>query len=63
GLGLAFTLVLAEGLSRLGSTLVLVINSASLIKVGILSLIIASLSAALPVRQISGLDPVMVYRG
>jgi putative ABC transport system permease protein len=63
GLGLAFTLVLAEGLSRLGSTLVLVINSASLIKVGMLSLIIASLSAALPVRQISGLDPALVYRG
>lgn len=63
GLGLAFTLLTGAGLERLGSSLVLVISKASLVKVGLLSLIIASISAVLPVKQISGLDPAMVFRG
>lgn len=62
GLGLAFTLLLGTGVSRLGSTLVLAVSSASLLKVSVLSLIIASISAVLPVKQISRLDPVMVFR-
>jgi ABC-type antimicrobial peptide transport system permease subunit len=43
--------------------LTLVVSSASLIKVGGFSLIIGILSAAIPIRQIAGLDPAMVFRG
>jgi putative ABC transport system permease protein len=63
GLGWVFTLLLATGLALSDSTLTLVISSGSLVKVGILSVLIASFSAALPIKQISNLDPVMVFRG
>jgi len=39
------------------------ISSASLLKVGIVSLVIATLSALLPIRQIAGLDPALVFKG
>ena len=61
--GLAFTLLLANIIPFLGLNLTLEMSSSSLIKVGSVSLIIAGLSALLPVRQISGLDPAMVFRG
>ena len=35
----------------------------SLVKVGSVSLVIAALSAMIPIRQITGLDPAMVFRG
>ena len=37
--------------------------SISLLKVGSVSLVIAAISAMIPIRQIAGLDPAMVFRG
>jgi ABC-type antimicrobial peptide transport system permease subunit len=39
------------------------LSAASLLKVGVVSLIITALSAILPIRQIAGLDPALVFRG
>jgi putative ABC transport system permease protein len=61
--GLLFTLLLSRLIPLLGINLVLVVSVSSLIKVGFVSLVIASFSAFLPIRQIAGLDPAMVFRG
>ncbi|MBI3979531.1 MAG: ABC transporter permease [Chloroflexi bacterium] len=61
--GLACTLLLSAALPRLGLTLALQVSAASLLKVGGASLAIAGLSAILPITQIAGLDPAMVFRG
>jgi len=61
--GLAITLLLSFAIPRLGLNLALEINGASLLKVGFVSLVIASFSALLPIRQVAGLDPAMVFRG
>jgi len=61
--GLAITLLLSAIVTRLGLSMVLQVSSASLLKVGGFSLVIAGISAVLPIRQISGLDPAMVFRG
>jgi len=50
-------------LPNLASTLTLQISGASLLKVGMASLVIAALSALLPIRQIAGLDPALVFKG
>lgn len=67
GLGFALGLLITLGLSTLvpylGVSLSLQINGASLIRVGGLSIVIAGLSAMLPIRQIAGLDPALVFRG
>lgn len=63
GLGLLFTLLLSLTIPRFGIDLLLVLSSASLLKVLVVSVIIGGLSALLPVKQISGLDPIMVFRG
>lgn len=63
GLGVVFVWVLAGIIPRLGLVLTLEISQASLLKVGGTSLIIAALSAILPIRQIAGIDPAMVFRG
>jgi putative ABC transport system permease protein len=63
GVGLGFTLLLSAVIPRLGLNLALEISGGSLIKVGAVSLVIASFSAILPIRQIAGLDPAMVFRG
>ena len=59
---LAFTglLVLVVPLAGLG--LALSISAASLVKVGSFALVIAALAAILPVRQVSSLDPAVVFR-
>ena len=62
-LALAFTFLLSVALPNLASTLTLQISGASLLKVGIASLVIAALSALLPIRQIAGLDPALVFKG
>jgi putative ABC transport system permease protein len=62
-LALAFTFLLSVTLPNLASTLTLQISGPSLLKVGIASLVIAALSALLPIRQIAGLDPAMVFKG
>jgi putative ABC transport system permease protein len=61
-LALAVTglLVLVVPLAGLG--LELSISAASLAKVGLFALVIAGLAAILPVRQVSSLDPAVVFR-
>lgn len=61
-LGLAFTLALSALLPALGSNVALQVSGGSLVQVSIASLIIAGLSALLPIRQIAGLDPATVFR-
>jgi putative ABC transport system permease protein len=61
--GLALTLLLAAVVRALGSNLLLEVSLTSLIKVGSISLVIAGISAIIPIRQIAGLDPAMVFRG
>jgi putative ABC transport system permease protein len=62
-LGLLITLALSAIVPYLGVSLSLQINGASLIRVGVLSVLIAGLSAMLPIKQIAGLDPALVFRG
>ncbi len=62
-LALTITFLLSVALPNLASTLTLQISGASLLKVSIVSLLIAALSALLPIRQIAGLDPAMVFKG
>ena len=62
-LGLAFTLFVAGFAPSLRLNLSLDVGAASLVKVSGVSLVIAALSAVLPVKQISGLDPASVFRG
>ncbi len=63
GIGLAFTFLLSLVIPLLGINLALEVSGPSLLKVSSVSLIIATISAFLPIRQISGLDPAMVFRG
>ena len=62
-MALAFTFLLSVALPNLASTLTLHISGPSLFKVGIVSLVIAALSSLLPIRQISRLDPALVFKG
>jgi putative ABC transport system permease protein len=59
--GLTITYLLSYIVPRLG--MVMVVSSSSLLKVGSLSLMIAGIAAILPIRQIAGLDPAIVFRG
>ncbi len=61
--GLAFTLLISAAVPRLGLNMTLEVSRASLLKVGIVSLVITAFSAILPIRQIAGLDPALVFRG
>ena len=67
GLGFTLGLLITIGLSAivpyLGVSLSLQINGASLMRVGGLSIVIAGLSAMLPIKQIARLDPALVFRG
>jgi putative ABC transport system permease protein len=62
-IGLAFTLALSALVPYLGLGMVLEVSGFSLLKVSSLSLVIACFAAILPIRQIAGLDPAMVFRG
>lgn len=62
-LGLTFTLLLVVLIPQTGLPIAMEISAESLLKVSGISLVIASLSALLPIRQIAGLDPAMVFRG
>lgn len=63
GLGLASTALLSLAAPRLNLGLALEISGGSLLRVGLVSLVIAGASAILPIWQIAGLDPAMVFRG
>lgn len=62
-MGVTLVWLLSGIIPRLGLVLSLEISQASLLKVGGTSIIIAALSAILPIRQIAGLDPAIVFRG
>jgi len=61
--GIVITLILTRAAPFFGSNLTLELSRASLIKVGSVSLVIATVSAMIPIHQIAGLDPAMVFRG
>jgi putative ABC transport system permease protein len=60
--GLTFTFMLTKVASVFGSNMTLEISLISLLKVGSVSFMIAIISAMIPIRQIAGLDPAMVFR-
>jgi len=61
-IGLAFTSLLAFAIGRTDLNLELAITSASLVKVGLFAVVIAGLAAILPIRQVAGVDPAVVFR-
>jgi ABC-type antimicrobial peptide transport system permease subunit len=60
--GLAFTELLSLAVARTDLNLELAITAGSLARVGLFATIIAGLAAILPIRQIAGLDPAVVFR-
>ncbi len=62
GMGLLFTLLLSVIIPRVGFDLKLVLSYSSFVKVLAVSLLIGSLTAVLPIKQIAGLDPAIVFR-
>ena len=61
-IGLAFTGLLGFLVARTDLNLELAITAASLVKVGLFAAVIAGLAAILPIRQVAGLDPAIVFR-
>lgn len=62
-LGVGFTLALAAIVPYTGLPLFLQLRSAALLKVGAAAITITAVSAVLPIIQIAGLDPAVVFRG
>lgn len=60
--GLAFTALLAFAISRTDLNLELAITASSLAKVGLFAAIIAALGSILPIQQVAGVDPAVVFR-
>lgn len=60
--GFAITWLLTLVIPLFGSSLTMVISPFSLDKVSAVSILLAGVSAMLPIRQIAGLDPAMVFR-
>ncbi len=60
--GLAFTALLSLGVAQTSLNLELALSPTSIARVGVLAAIIAGLAAILPIRQIAGLDPAVVFR-
>lgn len=61
-IGLAFTGLLAFAVGRTDVNLELAITGSSLAKVAVFAAIIAGLAAILPIRQVAGVDPAVVFR-
>lgn len=61
--GWAITWLLTLAIPFTGLALTVIINPNSLIKVAVVSLLLAGLSAMIPISQIAHLDPAMVFRG
>ncbi len=61
-IGLAFTLGMGFLVGRTDLNLELAITTGSLVKVGGFSAVIAGLAAILPIRQVAGVDPAVVFR-
>lgn len=62
-LGLALTFTLAVVAPSVANNITLDVQAASLLKVGAASVVIAGLSALLPIWQIAQLDPAQVFKG
>ena len=62
-IALAFTLLLSAVVPLAAPELTLAVGLPSLAKAAGLSLVIAGLAAVLPIRQIAGVDPAVVFRG
>jgi putative ABC transport system permease protein len=60
--GIAFTGLLSLAVTQTSLGLELALGPASIAKVGVVAAIIAGLAAILPIRQIAGLDPAVVFR-
>ena len=60
--GLAFTAVLGLVIGRTDLDLELAITPGSLAKIGAFAAAIAGLAAILPIRQVAGIDPAVVFR-
>lgn len=60
--GLAFTGLLGIAIGRTDLNLELAITAGSLAKVALFAAIIAGLAAILPIRQVAGVDPAVVFR-
>lgn len=61
-IGITFTGLLALGIERTDLSLELAITGGSLAKVGLFAVAIAGLAAILPIRQVAGVDPAVVFR-
>ena len=61
-IGLAFTELLGYAIGRTDLNLELAITASSLTKVGGFAAVIAALAAILPIRQVAGVDPAVVFR-
>lgn len=61
-IGVSFTGLLALAIERTDLSLELAITAASLAKVGLFAVAIAGLAAILPIRQVAGVDPAVVFR-
>ncbi|MEW5990408.1 MAG: FtsX-like permease family protein [Chloroflexota bacterium] len=61
-IGLAFTALLSFAIGRTDLNLELAITVSSLAKVGLFAAVIAGLAAILPIRQVAGVDPAVVFR-
>lgn len=62
-LGIGFTLVLSAIVPRTGLNLALQMRVPALLNVGVIAIVIAGISAILPIKQIARLDPATVFRG
>jgi putative ABC transport system permease protein len=60
--GLAFTALLSLAIQRTDLNLELAITAGSLVKVAGFAVVIAGLAAILPIRQVAGVDPGVVFR-
>lgn len=62
GVGLAITVLIGAAVAWSDLGLELAVSGGSLAKVGLWAVVIAALAAVLPIRQIAGLDPALVFR-
>jgi putative ABC transport system permease protein len=60
--GLAITLLLSALIPRFNELIVLSISTASLLRVAVISTVLASAASLLPARQLAGLEPVAIIR-
>jgi len=60
--GVAFAVLLAVVVPKAGLGLELAITASSLAKVALFAVVIAGIAAILPIRQVSGVDPAIVFR-